>query len=222
VYLNGSADDRRVASVPDSSTPQGQHTRQRLLAATRAVLEEEGFAALTMGKVAARAQVTRKTVYLHFGTRGALIAELFGYVAAAEGLHRSLAPVWSAPDGAAALEEWAHHLARYHPQLLAVGRALQQVWRSDPDAAAHHRRILAAKHGNCRRLAQRLADEGILAPGWTVQSAADMLNALATTDLIEALAVDRGWSHRALADGLARLFRSAFLTASYHPGRRPR
>jgi hypothetical protein len=49
-----------------------------------------------------------------------------------------------------------------------------------------------------------------------------MLNALATTDLIEALVVDRGWPQRALADGLARLFRSAFLTASNHPGRRPR
>src|SRR6266702_4901135 len=50
-------------------------------------------------------------------------------------------------------------------------------------------RLLAAKYGNCRRLAQRLGDEDVLTPGWTVESAADMLNALATTDLIEALVV---------------------------------
>ncbi len=211
-----------MTSVQGSFTPHGQHTRQRLLAATRAVLEEEGFEALTMEKIAARAGVTRKTVYLHFGSRGALIAELFGYVAAAEGLEGSVAPVWNAPDGAAALNEWARHLARYHRRLLAVARALEEVWRSDPDAAEHHRRVLAAKHGNCRRLAQRLADEGVLARGWTVESAADMLNALATTDLIEALVVDRGWSQRALGEGLARLFRSAFLAAGGHPGRRAR
>ncbi len=211
-----------MTSVPSSPAARSQRTRQRLLTAARAVLEDEGFEALTLEKVATRGGVTRKTVYLHFGSRSGLIAELFAYVAAAEGLEGSVAPVWNAPDGATALNEWARHLARYHPRLLAVARALEEVWRSDPDAAEHHRRVLAAKHGNCRRLAQRLADEGVLAPGWTVESAADMLNALATTDLIEALVVDHGWSQLALGDGLARLFCSAFLAAGGHPGRRAR
>ncbi len=165
-----------------------------------------------MEKVAAHAAVTRRTVYLHFGSRSALVAELFDYVATVDGLQTSVAAVWKAPDGPAALDEWARHLARYHPRVLAVGRAMQEVWRSDPDAAAHHRRVLAAKHANCCRLAQRLSDDGVLADGWSVASAADMLNALATNDVIESLAVDRGWSQAQLGEGLARLLRSTFLS----------
>src|ERR687897_152858 len=63
----------------------------------------------------------------------------------AEGLAESLRGVWEAPDAVSALDEWAAHLARYHPRLLAVDRALQAVWHHDPDAALHRRRVVAEK-----------------------------------------------------------------------------
>jgi hypothetical protein len=81
------------------------------------------------------------------------------------------------------------------------------VWRLDPDAAAHRRRVISAKLANCRRL----ADEGRLASAWTTESATDMFFALISSDMIEALIVDRRWSQRRLADHLAVLFRSTFV-----------
>src|SRR3954452_2550022 len=204
-----------------SEHPQYRPTHQRLLGATRALLEEEGFEALTMEKVAARANVTRRSVYLHFESRCDLVTELFDYVAEAEGLEAAIAPVWDAPDGPAALDAWAVHLADYHPRILAVSRAVHGIWNSDPAMAAHRKRVRAAKLEVCRRLMERLHNDGVLADGWTVASAAGMLDALATNDVIEVLTVERGWSHRELAAGLVRLLRSTFLAPEL-PRRRSR
>jgi AcrR family transcriptional regulator len=202
-------------ATPTIITPanaRSRRTRTQLLVAARSILERDGFEALTIAAVAERASVTRRSVYLHFGTRSELVAALFDWVAETEGLHASLSKVWEAPDAASALDEWAAHLARYHPRLLAVDRAVQQVWRHDPDAHAHRDRVNAEKLANCRRLADLLEQDGHLAPGWTTQTARDMLFALISSDMIEALLSDRRWSRRRLASHLSRLYRSTFLT----------
>jgi AcrR family transcriptional regulator len=201
------------STISEPANARSRRTRAALLAAARAILEGEGFAALTMTAVAERAGVTRRSVYMHFPTRGALVGEMFDYVAGVEGLAESLAKVWASPDPVTALDAWAGHLARYHPRLLAVDRAVQRTWREDPDAAAHRARVVAAKLSNCRRLARWLADEGRLADRWTTESAADMLFALIASDVIEALIVDRRWSRKRLAEQLAILFRAAFVAS---------
>jgi AcrR family transcriptional regulator len=203
----------RSSTITEPTNARSRRTRAALLAAARAILEDEGFEALTMTAVADRADVTRRTVYMHFPSRGALVGEMFDHVAEVEGLADSLEKVWAAPDSVSALDAWAEHLARYHPRLLAVDRAVQRTWRQDPDAAAHRAKVVAAKLRNCRRLARWLADEGRLAAAWTTESAADMLFALIASDVIEALIVDRRWSRQRLADNLAILFRSTFASA---------
>ena len=200
------------SKIQEPTNARSRRTRAAVLAAAHAILKEEGFEALTMTAVAKRAGVTRVAVYMHFASRAKLVEGLFDYVAGVEGLAASLQAVWDAPDAVAALDRWAAHLARYHPRVLAVDRALQRVWRDDPDAAAHRRRVVSEKLANCRRLARRLDDEGRLAGGWTVQSATDMLFALISSDMIEALTVDRRWSRDRLAEHLALLFQSTFVS----------
>jgi AcrR family transcriptional regulator len=199
------------STITEPTNARSRRTRAALLGAAHAILEEQGFEALTMTAVAERAGVTRRAVYMHFPSRAELVGALFDHVAGVEGLAASLQEVWEAPDAVAALDAWAGHLARYHPRLLAVDRALQRVWRSDPDAAAHRERVVAEKLSNCRRLAGRLESEGRLAGGWTPESARDMLFALVSSDMIEALIVDRRWPRRRLAEHLALMFRSTFV-----------
>src|SRR5918912_3697411 len=189
---------------------RGRRTRAALLAAARAVLEEGGFPQLTMATVAERAGVTRRAVYLHFGSRSELVGALFDYVAETEGLQASLHQVRSAPDGVSALDAWARHEATYHVRILGVARALEHVGRDDPDAATWRDRIAQHQLADCRLLAVRLARERRLAPGWSVETATDMLWALISTELLERLLVDRGWSPQQYADLYARLLRSTF------------
>jgi AcrR family transcriptional regulator len=198
-------------SIARPANARGRRTREALLVAARALLEEQGFEALTMAAVAERAGVTRRAVYLHFGSRSELVGALFPHVAEAEGLEESLRPVRNAPDAVAALDAWARHLARYHPRVLAVDRAVERVRRFDSDAARHRERARQAQYGTCRWLAAGLETERRLAPPWTVETAADMLLALVSSDLIEALLDERGWSRDQLAEHLAALFRAAFV-----------
>jgi AcrR family transcriptional regulator len=203
-------------AIEEPRNARSRRTRAALLDATRALLEEHGTESLTMAAVAERAGVSRRAVYLHFATRAGLLTELFAYVSEQEGLAASLGPVWAAPDAAAALDAWARHLARFHPRILAVARAIERVRRVDPDAAAHWRLVMADQQACCQRLAAWMARERRLAPPWTVQTAADMLWALMSFDLLEELLVDRGWSVRRYRTHLAALFRSTFLC---DPGR---
>ncbi|HZD01485.1 MAG TPA: helix-turn-helix domain-containing protein [Actinomycetes bacterium] len=198
-------------SIEEPRNARSRRTRAALLAATRALLEEHGTESLTMATVAQRAGVSRRAVYLHFASRTELLTELFGYASEQEGLASSLEPVWRAPDAAAALEEWARHLARFHPRILAVARAIQRVRRVDPDAQAHWKLVMADQQACCHRLATWLDGEQRLPPPWTVQTAADMLWALMSFDLLEELLVDRGWSPRRYRTYLAALLRSTFL-----------
>jgi AcrR family transcriptional regulator len=202
--------------IAEPANARSRRTRATLLTAARAILEEDGFDALTMAAVADRAGVTRRAVYLHFAGRAELVGGLFDHVAEAEGLGDSLARVWAAPDAASALDEWARHLARYHTRLLSVDRAVERVRRKDPDAGRHRERVVRAKLKGCRRLAGLVAGEGRLADGWTVENAADMLFALTSSDVVEGLTVDRRWSRDKLATHLGALLRSTFLS---EPGR---
>ena len=202
-----------ATAITEPTNARSRRTHAALLAAGHEILQEQGFEALTMTAVAERAGVTRRAVYLHFPSRAELVGALFDYIAGVEGLEASLRRVWKAPDAVSALDEWAAHLARYQPRLLAVDRAAQRVWRQDPDAAIHRRRVVAEQLANTRRLARWLHEEGRLADGWTVESASDMLFALISSDVVEALLEDRGWSQRRLADQLGRLFRSTFVAA---------
>jgi AcrR family transcriptional regulator len=203
--------------IENPTNARSRRTREALLDAARSLLEEGGFSSLRMGAVAERAGVTRRAVYLHFPSRTDLVAALFDHLADSEGLDESLNAVWAAPDAVSALTHWAAHIARYHPRLLAVDRAVEHVRRSDEDAARHRARVAEAKLANCRRLADRLATEGLLAAPWTATTTADMLYALTTSDVVEGLLVDRGWSPDELACRLARLFRTTFAVGQQNP-----
>src|ERR1700757_3412216 len=101
----------QARGVPSSEQPpanaRGRRTRAALLAAARALLEERGFAALSMATVAERAGVSRRAVYLHFASRGDLVGALFEHVAQAEGLDAAVQPIRDALHAASALDAWA-------------------------------------------------------------------------------------------------------------------
>jgi AcrR family transcriptional regulator len=212
ILTSQNGEQMALDTITEPANARSRRTRAALLASARAILEEQGFEALTMTAVAARASVTRRSAYLHFPSRAALVSALFDHIADVDHLDDSLARVWAAPDAVGALRAWAAHLARYHPRLLAVDRAIERVRHLDADAAAHRDRVVAAQLANCRRLAGWLNREGRLAAPWTVGSASDMLFGLVSSDMIEALTVDRGWSQARLARHLAVMFESTFVT----------
>ena len=178
----------------EAQNARSRRTRAALLDAAREIVEERGLPALTMGAVAELAGVTRRSVYLRFESRTHLLTALFDHVNESEDLAASVLPVRNAPDAATAIQAWAAHVARFHPHVLRIARAVQSMKDTDPDAAEHWRLVQEDWHRLCRLVARRIDDEKSLASGWTVETMADMLHALMSLDVLEILIEQRGWS----------------------------
>jgi AcrR family transcriptional regulator len=197
-------------TIHNPQNARSRRTGAALVQAARELIEQDGFAALTMSSVAERAGVSRRAVYLHFATRTELLAALYRHLSEAEELAASLQAVWDSPDAVSALTEWAEHIARSHPRILGVMRAFERSRYDDPDAAAYW----ATAQGNwlkgSRRLMRWLSNEGRLAPQWTVDSAADLMWSLMSVDVLDRLLSERRWSRRQVAEHLAALFQATF------------
>jgi AcrR family transcriptional regulator len=153
-------------------------------------------------KATARLKGTRRAIYLHFRSRADLLVALMAHIDEELDLAGSLRPVLEAPDALSALREWTRHLARYHPRILAVVRAVDRARRTDADAAALWEHAMGAWHQACHTLAEALSREGLLADPWTVDGAADLLWALMSARLLKDLTERRGWSAERYAEGL--------------------
>jgi AcrR family transcriptional regulator len=189
---------------------RSRRTREALLVATRELLTEGGFEAVTMAAVADRAGISRRGVYLHFPSRSELVDELCGQIAQDAGLTASLDPVFQAADPVTALRAWAGHLGTYVLRIAPVMRAADRVHQIDPDAARHRAKVQANQLLSGQILMAWLDHAGLLAPPWTVDSAAEMLQALTTPDLPELLMVGHGWSLDRFQDHFAALLERTF------------
>ena len=200
-------------SIEEPRNARSRRSRTALLRATRELVEEHGVAAATMAAVAERAGVSRRAVYLHFTSRGELISELFDYLNEVEELEGRFAPVGDAPDAVTALEVFARCHAEFMVRILAVSRAVEREAHTDPDAARHWETTVHWRHATNRALISRLDDEGVLAPGWTVGTATDMLLALLSNEVTGTLLDDRGWTPEQVGAHMALLLRSTFVAS---------
>lgn len=200
--------------IDEPRNARSRRTVAALLGATRELVDQQGFDALTMAAVAERAGVSRRAIYLHFATRTELVLALYRSLGQTEDLAESRARVWECADATAGLDEWARHIARSHPRILATLLAIERASRTDEDAAKLWRTTMGNWRKSCRRLATWLRDDGVLAAPWTITTAADMLWSLMSLDLLERLVVDRRWSSRRFAEHYAATLRATFVDAA--------
>ncbi len=191
--LRGAQSELSLERIEKPQNERSRRTRAAVLEAAWALLEQKGASHLTMSAVAVRAGVTRRALYLHFASRAELLLALHAHVDERLDLAASLRPVTNAPNGVAALEAFAAHLASYHPKIQRIDAALLAAKDSDPDVAALVAQGMRHWHDGCRVVLSRLAAEGRLAPPWTVDTATDLLWIFMFPDSLTRLTVDCGW-----------------------------
>jgi AcrR family transcriptional regulator len=162
--------------------------------------------------VAQRAGVSRRALYLHFSSRAELLLALHEHIDQELDLEASVQPIHDAPDAVAGLDAFVAHLARYHPRILAIDRALLRAGDADPDVATVIAQGEAMWLEACRGITQRLADEERLAVPWTVDTAADLLWSCMFPETLERLTVRRGWPADRYGELLGVLLRRALVT----------
>ncbi|MCS6802258.1 MAG: TetR/AcrR family transcriptional regulator [Chloroflexota bacterium] len=179
-------------------------TRQKVIAAARAMIVEEGVLGTSLGEVARRADVARATVYYQFGSRrGLLEAVLDDALSRAEG--RSLAAAYGRPDPAEAVVAVLQEVARFWAAEFPIFRAVLPFAAVDPDVGA-----IVAGHAGAREailwgLVRRLEAAGRIKSGVSVERVYDTLWLLTSFAAFHELHAIRGRAPAEVAACLVRL-----------------
>ena len=196
-----------------SSTPEpygDPQTRRSILDAAWTLLEERGTG-VRIADIAAKAGVSRQTVYLHFGDRASLFVALGDHVDVSFGRDQLRAHVFGAPTAVESLRRWVQTMSWYTAKIDSVSRVLELAAESDEALAAAWRDRMTGRRGHVRRIAERLAAEGQLVDGWTVESAGDLIFTVTLPGPWRVLTTVVGWSEERYADEITGLLERSLL-----------
>jgi AcrR family transcriptional regulator len=150
-------------------------TRERILALAWEMVESGRLEDLTMAGVAQGAGVSRQTVYVQFGTRAGLLVEMVRERDAANPRAARVATALATPDPVEGLETLIRELGGWWQEIHPVAQALYAAALTDDAARAAWDDRMVHLHEFSAQIVRRLADAGVLAPGWEPALAADWL-----------------------------------------------
>lgn len=185
-------------------------TRTRILDAAWQLLEEQD-ADMKLADVAARAGVSRQAVYLHFGDRIGLFVALGDHIDVTLGRDRLREHVFGAPSGVESLRRWVETMSWYNGKIDPVSRILEERARSDEALAAMAKDRWSGRRGHVGRIAQRIAEEGRLADGWSTEEATDLIYAMTLPGSWRVLIGVLGWSQERYANEITLLLAKSLL-----------
>jgi AcrR family transcriptional regulator len=192
-----------------------RRTREAVVEAAGEVFVDEGYAGATIEQIAARAGVSRPTV---FGVGGK--AQLFAFARqrAAEGGSVSanderFRQILAIPDAHRLLEEFAAFTAAISQRLGPLQLVLEQAAGSDPELAQLLETAQEELLECARGVLAAAAATGSLRRDVPPEVAADMLWLQIQPANYRRLVEERGWSHRAFEH-----WHAAMITALLEPG----
>jgi AcrR family transcriptional regulator len=179
--------------VSNEVTAPQRNARAHILETAWRLVGQRGVQAVTVADIAAASGVSRQLVYHHFESRAGLLVAMARHHDGASGFRtrlvatRELAPVEGLE---AALRLWLD----YVPEILPVARALEAAVIAGDEGGAAWRDRMDDIHEVFRLALARVDEAGRLAPGWTVDTAADWVYARSHVSVWQHLVADRGWS----------------------------
>jgi len=201
-----------------------EETRLRIIEAARELFSESGYPNVSLDDIAAKAGVSRQTVYVQFGSKvgvleavGAHIERLsFGTDADFEDRLTAIAETHRERPNAAdevlvIVNEGLNRVMHFFETNAPLLRNIRAQATYDPES----RRVWEYGVGRHWRafsiIVQTIQAIGVLAPGWTVQSATDWLAAITHFNEYDLLISERGWTHEQLVQRVMQLIRQMLL-----------
>jgi AcrR family transcriptional regulator len=184
---------------PVATVGSDRDTGGRILDVAWRLVAERGAADLTLADVAAAAGVSRQTVYLHVGSRAGLFVAMARRYDEAHGFPERIDRARALPP-VEALEAHVRTWFAYVEEILPVARALEAATVTGGDGAAAWEDRMRGWWGCLRAAVERVAGDGRLAEGWTVDTATDWLWAQVHVARWQHLVVERGWDRSELVE----------------------
>jgi AcrR family transcriptional regulator len=193
---------------------QAARSREAVLAAAHALFVEQGYGPTTIEQVAARAGVSKPTVFTAVGNKVELLKVVRDVAMAGDDEDRAMssrgdvAAIATAADFATAARRTARHIADVNRRSSAVHEVIRGASGLDPAVAALWASAEEQRHVGAGHLLERLALHRRTA--MPRARARDRLWLLMAPENFHRLVVDRGWSERAyerwLTEGIRALF----------------
>lgn len=199
------ATDNAVNGNPTSAA------KLRILQAAHTLMSQGALRA-SMAEIAEAAGISRQALYLHYGTREALLTALNQHLAQSFGIAGELQRIADSATGIEVLRASASFQARLYPKVWAVVRALESAQsNNDEDAERVWQAQLRNDLEGCRATVKRLRREKLLRAGLDIDTATDLLWALTSIPLWEELVLQRGWSAKRYELHVAELLIAALI-----------
>lgn len=188
-----------VKSAKPSRAERARLTRRRMIDSAKELFVVQGYAATTMGQIAAAAGVAVQTIYYTFKTKGQLLTEVVEVSAAGEDdpvppsrrawVREMLASASPHRVLALGVENGTGIYERVAVLWPAVGAAAS----ADPAVDEYWRGVIANRRGGQRGMVARVAELGGLRPGLDIERATDLAVVLAGPDVYRSLVQEARW-----------------------------
>jgi AcrR family transcriptional regulator len=185
-------------------------TRRRILQATWELLEQQG-AGVRLVDVADWAGVTRQAVYLHFGDRSGLLVALVDFIDVSLGAIEIRAHIHGGATGVESLQRWIQTMSWYTAKIDRVTQVLESSQYQDEALAAAWRNRMGRRQQHVRSIVERIAAEGQLAEGWSVNATVDLIYVITMPGAWRELTRELGWTTEQYSQHLTRLIQAALL-----------
>ena len=197
---------------------QARQTRRRILDAAARLLLEHGYAATTVNAVAAAAGVSAQTVYKVFGSKPALVKQVYDVTLVGDD---EPVPFAERPEVRAAYAETDPH--RFLAAYAGLGRMLLErlgpllrvllagARSGEADLVAFVDTINGERLAGTAMVAGRLAELGALRAGLSEERARDAIWTLNSVEVWSLLTEQRGWTGEEYEQWVGRAMADAVL-----------
>lgn len=184
--------------------------RRAVVSSARALLEERGYVATTIADVARGAGVSPESVYQRFGTKAALVKEVFDVTIAGDDAPVAVADrpenqrIRAEPDLRTKLRLYAEGAAVRATESARVQLAIRAGASSDARVAGLWRSIEEQRLLGATMFARHLLGTDGVRAGVDAAEIADVVWTCISVEVYDLLVLQRGWSSAAYADWLTR------------------
>ncbi len=170
-----------------------EETRLRIILAARSLIDDMGYPNVSLDEIAVKAEVSRQTIYVQFGSKLGVLEAMIDYVDQV-GLKDLLAVLDAATDPVEAL----HSLIRLDLQYVHENMKLFRTFRAQAVSDSDFRTVLADRMQNrkngIRGLMEWLHREGKLTENWSVNEATDWVFSVESFHVYDDLVNNCGWT----------------------------
>ena len=196
---------------------QAADTHQRIVEATRHLLEKQGYAGMTIEAIARRAEVSAQSVYAIFKSKTGILTEILDQSTFGPEYDEAVRRALSASDPETRLRLAAPIARQIHDAQNATFDLLRGAGVVAPELAKLEQQRECLRYERQERMIISLRDAGRLRLNLDYTTARDIFWMLTGRDIYRMLVRERGWSSQKYQDWLANtLVRSLLRTGRRH------